>query len=654
MQKNIILLISILLLIGSGNLLLGQASSIDSLQIMLSETKGDSVKSEIIKEILKHYVKSKDFDKAEEYAVELQQLATRVGSNDLLGKAWYNLGIVKWLKKEEVESNIYFEKSVPYIIDTPDSVLLGKCYTKIGTNYLRLSDFKNAILYYHLSFDVRQGLHDSTGMANNLINIAGCYYQMAEYDDAIRFYHDALKIAENTGNLKLMAYNFNNIGNVYMKTEDFTDAVEYIHKALEANRKLNDEREASKNLLNLAKAWQTLGDTSKAEQYFLESAGIMEKLNDHEGLSTTYNSLGSIYKNLREPDKALIYFLKAYDLVKLSNDKFEEATILANIGSVYLNNHHKKALEYYLKSIEIANEINARHLVMSGYEGLIEYHRFFGEYEKSLYYYELKTQLNDSIYNEKTVNAIAEMQTKYETEKKEKENEVLIRDIRIERYSKRFLIVLIGCLFLLLLAIIYTFRLNRKSLKQSKVLHSKEIELNQLELAKKELEKEHLGDKIFAEQQLNIMQRQKFEAEIEHKNHELANSALYIVNKNEVLSDLKEKIVSGTKAADNKNYLQEVIRMIDNNIDLDQNWQKFKLQFEEVNPGFFDRIKQKHPDLSDIYIKLSAYIRINITTNETAQLLNVTLAAVKKSRQRLRKKFGLAADDSLFDYISKI
>lgn len=88
--------------------------------------------------------------------------------------------------REQTESNHNFEKSIPYIIATPDSVLLAKCYTKMATNYLRVSDFANAIQYYDLSSKIRMGIQDSTGLANNFINIAGCYYPMAEYNNAIR------------------------------------------------------------------------------------------------------------------------------------------------------------------------------------------------------------------------------------------------------------------------------------------------------------------------------------------------------------------------------------------------------------------------------------------------------------------------------------
>ncbi len=654
MQRMFSILIIGIFIIMPGINIYGQLSELDSLKSILHASKRSSTKIDAVKEIIRIYVKAKDYDKAEVYAMEYQKLAEEAGTDELIGKAWYNLGIVKWLKGEQEESNLYLEKSIPYLLAIPDSVLLAKCFTKIGTNYLRLSDFFKAIEFYQLSYNIRAELKDSASMANNLINIAGCYYQMASYDSAIRFYHQALNISENINNLKLIAYNFNNIGNIYMKTEDYPNAIVYLQKALEANQQLKNVSEISKNLLNLANAYQESGDSVQAVNYFLESARIKEKLSDTEGLSDTYNSLGSIYKNLGRPEDALAFYNKAYSLIQQGNDKFAEASVLSNIGSVYLSKKQKEAKQYFIKSLDISKEIKARQLELGAYSSLVEYFRLFGDYEQAIIYFEMKEMLNNSIYNENTAHAIADMKTRYETEQKVKENEILARDIRIEKNNKKFLFLISATLLLLLTALAYLFSLKSKTLNQKTLLFDREKELNQVEIARKELEKEHLEDKIFAEKQLNRLQRQKYEVELKHKNHELANSALYIVNKNEVLSSIKEEIISASKENAGESFIPELIRMINNNIDLDQNWQKFRISFEEVHPGFFDKLKQKHPDLSEVYVKMAAYIRINLSTAETAQLLNVSIAAVKKSRQRLRKKLGLPPEASLFDVISSI
>jgi len=653
MRLSLPLFVFAILFFGIGSNAQSQQSRVDSLKNVLQTSANDSVRIRATKDILVYYVRNKDYGKAEDFARVYLELAEKTGTNGLLGKAFYNMGIVKWLQQDQTISNNYFKQAVPYIQATPDSVLLSKCYTKMGTNYLRLSDFTNAIHYYGLSAGIRAALGDSAKLANNLINIAGCYYQMAEYDQAITYYHKALGIAEKKGNLRLMAYNYNNIGNIYLKTEDYPKAIEYLLLALEPNRKLKNEREISKNLLNLANAYYNYGDEKQAEKYYLKSAAIKERMNDKEGLSDTYNSLGSIYNKLGQLDKAMDYYQKAHALIQQTNDRFAEASVLSNIGTIYLERHDKAASGYFQESVAIAKEIKARQLLLTNFRRLITYYRWSGEFKKAAELYEKITVLNDSIYSEKTAHAIAEMQTKYQTEKKEKENELLLKDIQLRKATQKFFIVAISGLAILLMVTFFFFRLKSKSLKQSRLLHEQEKEMTRMELARKEMEKAHLEDRIFAEKQLNRLQREKHRAEIEQKNNELANSMLCIVNKNEVLTNIKTEILRASKAG-TEEFIPDLIRLINNNIDMDQNWKKFTLEFEAIHPGFFDRLKKKYPGLSEVYIKLAAYIRISMTTAEIAQLLNVTVAAVKKSRQRLRKKFDLDAETPLTEFIASI
>jgi hypothetical protein len=62
------------------------------------------------------------------------------------------------------------------------------------------------------------------------------------------------------------------------------------------------------------------------------------------------------------------------------------------------------------------------------------------------------------------------------------------------------------------------------------------------------------------------------------------------------------------------------IRFINANTDIDQDWNKFRLTFEEVHPGFFDRLQRQYPQLTDHDVRLSAYLRINLSSREIAGL----------------------------------
>ena len=198
--------------------------------------------------------------------------------------------------------------------------------------------------------------------------------------------------------------------------------------------------------------------------------------------------------------------------------------------------------------------------------------------------------------------------------------------------------------------IFFLYRIKAVSLKQSKKLLAQEQELAHLEIEKKTAENKLLEDRIFAEQQINRLEREKYQSEIEFKNAELAGTTLSLVNKNEILGEIRNRLMDNHKPET----IPGVIRFINANTDIDLDWNKFRLTFEEVHPGFFERIQKQYPQLTDHDIRLSAYLRINLSSREIAGLMNVSLDATNKGRQRLRKKLDLAPESDLCEFLKSV
>jgi DNA-binding CsgD family transcriptional regulator len=127
---------------------------------------------------------------------------------------------------------------------------------------------------------------------------------------------------------------------------------------------------------------------------------------------------------------------------------------------------------------------------------------------------------------------------------------------------------------------------------------------------------------------------------------------MHVVNKNKVLSDIKRMIeteYNADKVA--KSNLKKIINEINSNIHLDNDWDDFKLHFEAVNTNFFEKLQKEYPKLTKNDLKLCAYMRMNLSSKEIAQILNITLSAVSKSRNRLRKKMGLDSSVKLTQFM---
>ena len=153
------------------------------------------------------------------------------------------------------------------------------------------------------------------------------------------------------------------------------------------------------------------------------------------------------------------------------------------------------------------------------------------------------------------------------------------------------------------------------------------------------------------------MQNEKLGVEIEYKNSELASSAMHIVKKGELLTKVKSELGSIIKKIDNEyaiTELKKMVKALNEDENLDQEWEYFTKHFDKVHSDFIGKLKEKHSNISNNELKLCAYLRMNLSTKEIAQLMNISVRGVEISRYRLRKKLNLATDINLFDYLISI
>jgi DNA-binding CsgD family transcriptional regulator len=190
--------------------------------------------------------------------------------------------------------------------------------------------------------------------------------------------------------------------------------------------------------------------------------------------------------------------------------------------------------------------------------------------------------------------------------------------------------------------------LDRKYQREQRLLEEKQ----QQELEQKEEELEKLS--VQSQEEINRLHREKLESEIRHMNTELATATMHLLNKNEFMTGIKGHLTQLMKRdADDttKRELLQITKDIETNISDDADWEHFQFHFDRVHGDFTVRFKSAFPALTPQEIKLSAYLRMNLTTKEIAQLLNISVRGVEISRYRLRKKLHLDRNQNLQDFI---
>ncbi|HYG02203.1 MAG TPA: triple tyrosine motif-containing protein, partial [Chryseosolibacter sp.] len=178
------------------------------------------------------------------------------------------------------------------------------------------------------------------------------------------------------------------------------------------------------------------------------------------------------------------------------------------------------------------------------------------------------------------------------------------------------------------------------ALKQKKELTKKDKELFQLT--------------VQSQEEINRLQHEKLESELRHMNNELGTSTMHLLNKNEFITGIKENLHQILKKSENPDItraLAQIAKNIETNISDDGDWEHFQYHFDRVHGDFSSRFKSAFPTLSPQEIKLSAYLRMNLSSKEIAHLLNISVRGVEISRYRLRKKLRLERITNLQEFI---
>ncbi len=158
------------------------------------------------------------------------------------------------------------------------------------------------------------------------------------------------------------------------------------------------------------------------------------------------------------------------------------------------------------------------------------------------------------------------------------------------------------------------------------------------------------------EEEVQQLKNEKLLAQVELKNRELSTSTGHLLNKNSFINSVKHNISTIIKKSKNKEVqheLSKIMSNIDKNISQDKDWEKFAIHFDQVHGGFTTKIQEKYPNLTPQEMKLSVYLRMNLSSKEIAHLLNISLRGVEIARYRLRKKLGLNRAINLQDFILK-
>lgn len=399
---------------------------------------------------------------------------------------------VEYRKSDLQKAKSYAQQALTESQQVNDQKGIGDAYNNLGSVLNFDGDYEGAIRHYLNSFLFRQKLQDSSGMANSLSNIGVMYRKLNNFEKAFEYYQKALFIKERLNKPAEVLMTINNIGGLFYYERNFKKAHEYYEKALSIAQSINDSVYLAASYNNLGIVLSDERDFTKSLGYFSKALAIREQLRDEPGVAVVTNNIGRVYDAMGEGEQALSYYRRAAALYQEENDLPNYANSLFNIGSIYvLQKKYGEAVVVLEESRQLAEKFSNRLLLRDIFNRLAIAYHYTGRHNDSYSHFLKYIDMNDSIFDESSLEKISEMEVKYQADKKQKENELLkqqneLKDLLQERTEQKQrmdrIYFIFGLVVALSIAILFFFRFRAKKKRENElnrynaeILHQKAI-----------------------------------------------------------------------------------------------------------------------------------------------------------------------------------
>ncbi|MEM9675147.1 MAG: tetratricopeptide repeat-containing sensor histidine kinase [Bacteroidota bacterium] len=395
-----------------------------------------------------------DYQRAKDHAEKALKLARDLKNHQLLCEALEHVGVWHQYRGNYDSALLFYEEALSVAEQQQNNALAVQMNNSIGTVYFRKADFGVSVQYFLKSLEAAELIEDSTSLAGGLNNVGAIMELQERYDEALDYYQQSLRIKKQLGDSLSYARTLNNIGNVYGNLKQNEEAARYLEQALRIKRKSDKDGSLALSLTNLGIVYKDLKQYDKALNCYHEALEIDRRLGKKEGMLSIANNLAELFIQTEQLDSALDYANRAYKL---------------------------------------AIDIDAKERLLGSANTLAKIHELRNENSLALQYLHRYNDLREEIFNENKSQQIAELEARYETEKKELtieklEQEKQVHSLEIQQARTQQLIYLLLLLIIALLGVVGLY-FYRTKIKTNRLLSAQNKQLAHLNATK---------DKLFA------------------------------------------------------------------------------------------------------------------------------------------------------------
>ncbi|MES2838272.1 MAG: tetratricopeptide repeat protein [Bacteroidota bacterium] len=387
-----------------------------------------------------------------------------------------------------------------------DNYILAKVHNNLGIVYDELGDYDKALKYYLASMRSKEKVNNRKGIATSLINIGVLQFKIGRNKESIATMYKAIEVINEVKNYKDLSYPYTTLGNAYGDLKQYDSSEFYINKSIENGKKFEDVFTLSKATSNMADFLVEQKRFQESIKYAEEAIVLFNSIESKDGLVRANMVIGRAHAGLKQYDKAEEFLDKSLKMaLQLGLKKEIQTTYFFKYKACYENKKYECAVENLM--------------MMSSYR--------------------------DSLFNENSNRQIADMETKYETEKKDKElikknAEIKTQQLESSRRALQRNAFIVGFL-IIALASIFIFKNYKKIRKANAIISEQKHEVEQQKEIIEEKNKEitdsiqyakRIQNALFASQ--TTLQKNLNEYFILHKPKDIVSGDFYWANELEV------------------------------------------------------------------------------------------------------------------------
>jgi serine phosphatase RsbU (regulator of sigma subunit)/Tfp pilus assembly protein PilF len=431
-----------------------KASIVDSLIRKIKTAQSDTLKVRLLNTLSEKYY-NLDIDSSYYYAKNAYSLSSKINFKKGKGDACSNIGEALYYKGEYKNAIQFIQEAINMYESEKYVKGLIDAYISLGQTWKELGNYPKSIDNYLLALKAGEKNKDESSIGRTMISLGVLFLDQGKYDEALKYSKNALPHLQKANIKSQIANAYARIGNVFGDKE-------------------NPYQNSDSTLY-----------------YYKLSLDLFTEIGHQRGIGVIFNNIAGIYLNQNEPDKAIEYYKKAYVIRNKLGDQNGMAIILNNLGSTYKSiKQYQTALKYLNQSLDISKKICKPEQTSDNYKSMASCYAEIGDYKKAYFYKTLYIDFKDSLFNDNNSRLISEMQTKYETEKKEKEIEILNQNKIVselknkEQQNKlkfqKYVIYGSSCVILVFLSLsFFLLRLFFQKQKANSLLQEQNIEITQ-------------------------------------------------------------------------------------------------------------------------------------------------------------------------------